>query len=200
MRNWNGKYSLVRFLHAVPDGEEVDIYINDTPFYKGLEFTEFSPSVYIPEGNYTVTVYLEDTRENPIVTQSINVKVNELVTIAIVGDGKNIELIPVVEETEIVSGNNSKVRVVHLSPNAPAVNIAVDGQEIFSNVKYKDITEYIPLPARTYAVNVNEAVTNKQLLQNQVTINPGRIYTFYAVGNMPNAEVIQSLDGATFMK
>ena len=100
MRNWNGKYSLVRFLHAVPDGEEVDIYINDTPFYKGLEFTEFSPYVYVPEGNYTVTVYLEDTRENPIVTQNINVKVNELVTIAIVGDGKNIELIPVVEETE----------------------------------------------------------------------------------------------------
>ena len=43
MRQWNKEYSLVRFLHAVPEGEEVDIYINNVPFYKGLEFTEFSP-------------------------------------------------------------------------------------------------------------------------------------------------------------
>lgn len=199
MRQWNKEYSLVRFLHAVPEGEEVDIYINNVPFYKGLEFTEFSPYVYVPQGNYTVTIYLEDTQENPIVNEKIDVNVNELVTIAITGESGDIKLLSIVEETEVVSGSNAKVRVVHLSPNAPAVNIAADNQELFANVKYRDVTPYIAIPAKEYTVNVEEARTNRIIRQNQVTINPGRIYTFYAVGNIPNAQILQSLDGATFM-
>ena len=199
MRQWNKEYSLVRFLHAVPEGEEVDIYINNVPFYKGLEFTEFSPYVYVPQGNYTVTIYLEDTLENPIVNEKIDVNVNELVTIAITGESGDIKLLSIVEETEVVSGSNAKVRVVHLSPNAPAVNIVADNQELFANVKYRDVTPYIAIPAKEYTVNVEEARTNRIMRQNQVTINPGRIYTFYAVGNIPNAQILQSLDGATFM-
>lgn len=199
MRQWNKEYSLVRFLHAVPEGEEVDIYINDVPFYKGLEFTEFSPYVYVPQGNYTVTIYLEDTQENPIVNEKIDVNVNQLVTIAITGEIGDIKLLPIVEETEVVSGSNAKVRVVHLSPNAPAVNIAADNQELFANVKYRDVTPYMAIPAKEYTVNLEEARTNRLMRQNQVTINPGRIYTFYAVGNIPNAQILQSLDGATFM-
>ena len=199
MRQWNKEYSLVRFLHAVPEGEEVDIYINNVPFYKGLEFTEFSPYVYVPQGNYTVTIFLEDTQENPIVNEKIDVNVNELVTIAITGESGDIKLLSIVEETEVVSGSNAKVRVVHLSPNAPAVNIVADNQELFANVKYRDVTPYIAIPAKEYTVNVEEARTNRIIRQNQVTINPGRIYTFYAVGNIPNAQILQSLDGATFM-
>ena len=199
MRQWNKEYSLVRFLHAIPEGEDVDIYINNLPFYKGLDFTEFSPYVYVPQGNYTVTVYIEDTKENPILNEKINVNVNELVTISITGDGENIKLLPVVEETEVVSGSNAKVRVVHLSPNAPAVNISADNKELFENVKYMDVTPYIAIQAKDYVVNLEEARTNRIMRQNRVTVNQGRIYTFYAVGNIPNVQILQSLDGATFM-
>ena len=190
---------MLDFFTQFQRGEEVDIYINNVPFYKGLEFTEFSPYVYVPQGNYTVTIYLEDTQENPIVNEKIDVNVNELVTIAITGESGDIKLLSIVEETEVVSGSNAKVRVVHLSPNAPAVNIVADNQELFANVKYRDVTPYIAIPAKEYTVNVEEARTNRIIRQNQVTINPGRIYTFYAVGNIPNAQILQSLDGATFM-
>ena len=199
MRQWNKEYSLVRFLHAVPEGEDVDIYINNIPFYKGLEFTEFSPYVYVPQGNYTVTIYLEDTQENPLVNERIDVSVNQLVTIAITGEGGDVKLLPIIEETEVVSGSNAKVRVVHLSPNAPSVNITADNQELFADVKYRDVTPYIAIPAKEYTVNVEESRTNRLMRQNQVTVNPGRIYTFYAVGNIPNVQILQSLDGATFM-
>ena len=41
---------------------------------------------------------------------------------------------------------------------------------------------------------------NGQLIrQIRVTINPGRVYSFYALGNKPNFQIFQSLDGATFM-
>lgn len=200
MRQFNKEYSLIRFLHAVPEGEDVDIYISDKPFYKGLEANEFSPYVYVPQGSYTITVYLEDTQDNPIVNEKIDVRANELVTIAISGEEGNISLLPIVEETEAVSGNNSKVRVVHLSPNAPAVNISIDDQELFTNINYKDVTPYKQIPAKVYTINIEEANTGKLMRQDQVTINPGRIYTFYAIGNIPNVNIVQSLDGTTFIR
>jgi len=198
-RDWNENFSLIRFLHAVPEGEEVDVYINDTPFYNDLDFTDFTPYVYVPTGNYTVNVYLADTRENPILTQNIDVGSGQLVTIAISGENEDIKLIPVIEEITAVSGNNSKVRVVHLSPNAPSVNVLADNQPLFENVKYRDVTEYKVVPSKTYVVRIEEANSNKLMLQNQVTVNTSQIYTFYAVGNLPNASIIQSLDGSTFM-
>ncbi|MGL5329690.1 MAG: DUF4397 domain-containing protein [Peptostreptococcaceae bacterium] len=200
MRNWDKNYSLIRMLNAIPDGEEVDIYINGTPFYKGLDFPDFSPYVYVPQGEYTITVYLEDTKDNPIISEKITINAGELVTIAITGEGTDLKLLPITEEAEIVSGKDSKVRLVHLSPNYPDINIIADNQELFKNVKYRDITEYVSIPAKVYYVIIEEAVTGKSIRENQVKINEGRVYTFYIVGNIPNVEIIQSLDGVTFMK
>lgn len=199
MRNWNSNYSLIRVLHAVPGGEQVDVYINETPFYKDLGFTEFSPYVYVPQGNYTITVYPADTQENPILSENINVNAGELVTIAVSGSENDIKLVPVVEETETVSGNNAKVRVVHLSPNAPNVNIMSNGQELFNNVGFRDATSYMVAPSGDYIINLEEATTGRLILKNRVILNPGRIYTLYVIGYLPNATVVQSLDGATFM-
>ena len=41
---------------------------------------------------------------------------------------------------------------------------------------------------------------NKQTVdRDKVNVNPHRIYTFYAIGYAPNFDVIQSVDGATFL-
>lgn len=199
IRDWNESFSLIRFLHAIPEGEEVDVYINDTPFYEDLDFADFSPYVYVPKGNYTVNVYLADTRENPILSQNINVGVNQLVTMAISGENNDIKLVPVVEEVVVVSGNNSNIRVVHLSPNAPSINILADNQLLFEDIDYREVTDYITVPSKTYTIRIEDSATNRLIVQNQITINPSQIYTFYAVGNLSNLNIIQSLDGSTFI-
>lgn len=199
IRDWNESFSLIRFLHAIPEGEEVDVYINDTPFYEDLDFADFSPYVYVPKGNYTVNVYLADTRENPILSQNINVGVNQLVTMAISGENNDIKLVPVVEEVVVVSGNNSNIRVVHLSPNAPSINVLADDQPLFEDIDYREVTDYITVPSKTYTIRIEDLATNRLIVQNQITINPSQIYTFYAVGNLSNLNIIQSLDGSTFI-
>jgi hypothetical protein len=42
---------------------------------------------------------------------------------------------------------NSMVRVAHLSPDAPAVDVLVNGQRAITNLAFKEVTPYIPLPA-----------------------------------------------------
>ena len=43
MRNFNEEYSLVRALHAVVEGEVVDINLNGSPLYNNIQFTDLTP-------------------------------------------------------------------------------------------------------------------------------------------------------------
>ncbi|MGL4913084.1 MAG: DUF4397 domain-containing protein, partial [Romboutsia sp.] len=66
MRNFEDDYSLVRVLHAVPEGDEVDVYINGFPFYTGIKFAQFTPYIYVPKGDHIFSVYPKDEREKPL--------------------------------------------------------------------------------------------------------------------------------------
>lgn len=200
MRDFNENYSLIRVLHAAPDADAVDIYINDTLFFKELGFTEFSPYVYVPEGNYTMSVYPVNTTENPILSKNIEVDGDELLTIAIIGDNNNLEFLFIEEDTEGTGGQNSKLRVVNLVPNSPRVNILEGENVLFPDIGYKDITEYTIVSPGTYTLNVELVENGEIVLQNQIAITSDRVYTLYALGNIPNVEIYQSLDGATFIR
>jgi hypothetical protein len=40
------------------------------------------------------------------------------------------------------------IRVGHLSPNAPAVDVALAGGDVlFANAAFQDVADYIPVPA-----------------------------------------------------
>lgn len=57
------------------------------------------------------------------------------------------------------STDNARLRVIHGSPDAPAVDIYAAGQTapLFSNVKYGDSTDYATVPAGTYTVQIRPA-------------------------------------------
>ena len=199
MRNFNKNYSLIRVFHAVPGGDTVDVYLNDKPFYKDLDFTTFSPYIYVPQGKYTLSVYAEDTLDKPIISQEIEVSNDELVTVAIVGNEEGVKILPIIEDKELAPGKNSKIRFVHLVPNGRSVDILIDNVPEFTNIDFMGVTDYKEVIPKEYIVDV--AVSqNKQIINSEkIKVNPNRIYTFYAVGNAPNFEVIQSVDGATFL-
>lgn len=199
MRNFNSNYSLIRVFHAVPGGDTVDVYLNDKPFYKDLDFTTFSPYIYVTEGKYTLSVYAEDTLDKPIVSQEIEVNNDELVTIAITSNGDGLKILPIKEDKELAPGNNSKFRFVHLVPNGREVDILIDDVPEFTNINFMGVTDYKEVTPKEYAIDV--AVSqNKQIINSdKINVKPNRIYTFYAVGNAPNFDVIQSVDGATFL-
>ena len=200
MRNFNENYSLVRALHAVVGEDVVDIYLNGSPFFYNVQFTNFTPYVYVPEGTYTVEVFPRDQKENPIATGKMEIKPGELITIEITGDSyKTIDILPIEEEMEIPTGNKSRVRFIHLVPNGKSVDILLDKEMVLEDVEYKEVTPYTDIDPKTYQVDVVLNENGQLIRQIRVTINPGRVYSFYALGNKPNFQIFQSLDGATFM-
>lgn len=199
MRNFDENYSLIRALHAVAGGESFDIYLNNSPFFYNMRFTKFSPYVYVPKGTYLMRVFLRDKKYNPIVEQMIEVNGGELLTLAVIGEPDSVEILSIKEDIELPPPDKSKARLVNLVPNSVDVNVLLDGELVVSENSFKDITPYEVIEPKTYRVEVELSENNQLIRKLRVTIRPDRIYTFYAMGNKPNFQLFQSLDGATFL-
>lgn len=200
MRKFNPNYSLIRVLHAVPSGEVVDVYINNTLFFSDLVFRQFSPYIYVPEGSYQMSVYSANTRENPLISRNINVDRNELVTIAIAGNVGTLRLVNIEEGTQAPTEGKSKTRVVNLVPNSPDLNIRYNGTVLFEHNDFRDVTDYEEIDPGIYIIDLELVENGKIVRTTRVNINPDRIYTLYLLGNAANIEVFQSLDGASFIR
>ncbi|MDX5476708.1 MAG: DUF4397 domain-containing protein, partial [Bacillaceae bacterium] len=60
-------------------------------------------------------------------------------------------------QTRIVRDKKINFRFVHASPSSPAVDVYVNDEKVFSNLRYKNISEYITLHTGTYKIDIYAA-------------------------------------------
>ncbi len=198
MRKFSTEYSLIRFLNGVPGLGPVDIYFNGSLFFNRVLFTQFTPYLYVPSGTYEIAIFPTMKKENPIIRDFIEVNNNELGTLSLNGfDSLSLLFIP--EAKNSVDDNNSKLRVVHLSPNIPKVNIILNDEILFQDIDFQEATNYINLPPDIYRIDIELSQNNRLLRSNRVRINPDGIYSLYMLGNFANFQVFRSLDGGAFL-
>lgn len=84
--------------------------------------------------------------------------------------------------TVFAQGTNARVRIVHASPDAPAVDIFVNGGKVLENLPFREYSEYLSLPAGTYNVEIKVTGTDTLVKQLSVPVQAGKDYTAIAVG------------------
>ena len=85
----------------------------------------------------------------------------------------------------LAQGGQAQVRVAHLAPDAPNVDVYVNGEPVpaLQNVPYATISDYLPLPAGTQQVTVYAAGdTSTPVIDTPVDLTAGYAYTVAAVG------------------
>lgn len=82
----------------------------------------------------------------------------------------------------LAQDSNARVRIVHASPDAPAVDIYVNGGMVLENLPFREYSEYLALPAGTYNVEIKVSGTNTVVKQLSVPVQAGKDYTAIAVG------------------
>lgn len=191
--------SLVRVFHAALQAPNVDVYVNDQMVFSNLAFGDFTRYVYLDEGEYNVSVYLAGQKDRPVINQMVDVPSQQIFTIAATGNLDNLGLLVIPDKvSKSPSQNYSSVRVIHLSPNAPGVDILVDGDTLFEDISFGEGTDYVDLNPGTYNVNVVLNTDKSVVLPLKVTLNPDKIYTIYIIGNPPTLQAVQVVDGNTY--
>ena len=191
--------SLVRVFHAAPDVGNVDVYVNDQMVFNNLAFGDFTKYVYLDQGQYNIAVYPTGQKGTPAINQIVDVPSQQMFTVAAIGNSNDLGLLVIPDKvSKSPSQNYSAVRIIHLSPNAPGVDVSVDGDTLFEDIKFGEGTDYVDLNPGTYNVNILLNSDKSVALPLKITLNPNKIYTIYVIGNPPKLEAIQVIDGNTY--
>ena len=196
--------SYFRILHASPKSPGVDVYINDMLKFKNLTYGAFTDYIEVVTGDFNIKLYATGTKTSPVLNKNIFVPPEKIYTVAVIGLLPNIDVLPVPEPKIIEPTDNVYIKFAHLSPNTSAVDIALpDGKILFKNIKYKQFTDYIQVPAGTYTLEARPTGTTTTILYvPNIRLKSQRFYTVYAVGlsnDHPGLQALIPLDGSSYL-
>ncbi|MGL6107963.1 DUF4397 domain-containing protein [Romboutsia sp.] len=191
--------SLVRMFNALSSNKAVDIYSDGILIFSDVEYKEFTSYMYVMEGSHKIDVYEAGTKEKPIIRTTIKLPVSQIFTIAITGNENEETLLVIGEDiNKKVSKESAIGRTVNLAPDIPIVDLAFNEKPSVDNISYRDETPYVFIPPDKYDIYVKEASTGNIIAEYKFEFKPNRIYTLYIIGNPPNVELLQSVDGNTY--
>ncbi|KEI97042.1 hypothetical protein N494_12270 [Clostridium botulinum A2B7 92] len=93
------------------------------------------------------------------------------------------------------SDEKSHIRILHATPDVPAVDIYINNNLISKGLSYKGFTEYMPLISRVY--NIKVFPTDKKdvpVINKNIFIPPNSIYTIAATNFLKNIALFPILD------
>ena len=180
--------AMVRVMHASPDAPAVDVYVNGNEAFSNLAFPNASDYASLDPGSYAVEVFpaSADGSGDPVIdVPSLDLAAQPYTVVAV---GRLAEIEPLVLQDNLAQpdAGMAHVRFVHASPDAPAVDVATaEGTTLFSNVAFKGASEWTPVQAGTYDLEVKAAGTDTVALAvDGVGLMEGGIYTIFATGLM----------------
>ena len=91
----------------------------------------------------------------------------------------------------------AQLRVVHASPNAPNVDVLVDGDVALSNVAYKASSNYLAVPQGRRNLKVRAAGTTTTVIDADTALMAGMSYTVLAAGNLAGIAPLVLVDDNT---
>lgn len=174
----------VMVVHASPDAPGVDLLINDTKVNTAaLTYPNNTDYLNVPSGTQNIKVNAAGT-SNTVIEADLDLDPNMAYTIFAINTLDNIEPLVLEDDLTAPAANMAHVRFVHLSPDAPAVDVAVQGGPVlFSNRSFESATAFTPVAAGTYTLEVRPAGTMDVVLTvPDVELSNSGIYTIFAKG------------------
>jgi len=173
----------VKVVHASPDAPGVDLLVDDNVAGSNLTFPNNTGYLPVDAGTRNIKVNVSGTSTTVIeadlpITPSLNYSVFAVDAVA------NLTPLVIVDDLTAPASGNSHVRFIHLSPDAPSVDITTtDGTVVFGNYEFKAYSEFTPLPAGSYDLQVRLAGTDTVVLSLPgISLMDGSIYTVFAKG------------------
>lgn len=175
----------VRVVHASPDAPAVDVYVDGNKVLSNVAFFTASDYLDLPAGEHRFQVTpAGQPADSAVIDAKATVEAGKAYTVAATGKVAEIKPTILADNLAAPAAGKAHVRVVHASPDAPAVDIKVKGgPTLFANLAFPKDSGYSPVDAGTYDLTVNVAGTDTVALDLPgTTLEAGKIYDVFAVG------------------
>ncbi len=195
--------AMVRVLHGAGDAPAVDIYANGGLIGEGLAFSQITDYLQVPGGDYQIQVVPNGAtlEEGPVVIDAtLTFDAGTMTTVAATGSLASGIVPQVIADDPAPSSDTAQVRVVHLSADAPAVDIAPDGADaLIEKLEYPNNTGYLALPGGAYDLEIRPAGSTDVAFDiPEITLADGVSYSVFAVGGLGDGTftVVPAVDAA----
>jgi len=204
----------LQVLHAAPNAPSIAVYVtapgadlaSSTPLGTAAFQAAIGPT-QIASGEYEVRVTAAGT-STPVLFDSGTISFaggSDLVISALDNEGPGTA--PIFLSVVDAYGNQSRIldtstpatlRVIHDSPNAPAISVITNGNvaaPLVPSLAFEAFTPYVSLPAGPLKVEITPASnTSDALVNQQVGLPAGSVQSLYVVGNLAGLQTLVTTD------
>ncbi len=170
--------------HASPDAPGVDLLVDDVKVNtSALTFPNSTAYLNVIAGTRDIKVNVAGTSTN-VLNADLVFAANKNYSLFAIDSVSNLGAVFFEDDLTAPAAGKAHVRFIHLSPNAPAVDIAVTGGPVvFPGFEFIEGSAFTPLDAGTYNLEVRLAGTTTVVLPLPgIALEAGKIYTVFAKG------------------
>lgn len=174
----------VRVGHCCPDAPNVDVHVDGDPAFEDVPFGEISEYAELSAESHDISVAPHGDDES-VLDITIDLEADNAYSALATGMLADLECTVFGDAPGDIDADQTHVRFVHASPDAPAVNVQVadGGPTLCENVGFRDTSEYVPVDAGTYDLEVVLAETDDVALSlSDVEVDGGEAVSAVAVG------------------
>lgn len=203
----------VRFLNASAGTLPVNVTVDGNEIVTGLYFTAVTEFVSQPAGLRYITVTDSTSPGSVLMRRAVLFPSGQNITLVLRGYPGQMDYSIIPEAGCPTAGDSACIRVVHMSPNTPAVDVELaSGTPIFDDITYREVTPYKLIEAGSYTmlVKLSETMPHPQsrlltdsdiaalpdrtpLLSFTVDIGRATAYTVYIVGYREGSPALEAL-------
>lgn len=190
--------AFVRVVHASPDAPNVDVWVDGATVLTDVPFTAVSDYLPLSAGEHNVQVTATGATD-PVIDADLTLEAGTSYTVAAIGLLADIGA-TVLTDDRTPSGGQSKLRVFHAAPGAPAsVDVAVTGGPLLvEGLAYPEASGYLTVEPGTYQLEVRAAGDTAPALSLEATLAADQNYTAIAMDGGAGVQVIVATE-ATMM-
>lgn len=197
----------LRILHAAPLAPQVDVFAT----VPGADLTASSPvgsfsfkedlgPIQVPAGDYQIRVTLPND-PNTVVFDSGAITLqdgNDFLVAAVENTTTGLAPISLAVATTFNAfdiydvDTPADLRIVHASPDAPAVDIVVNDdfmQPLVPGITFPDFTGFLSVPPATYNVKVVEPMSGLTPIDANLTLDAGTTYSAIALDTLAGGNI-----------
>ena len=180
--------SCINVIHASPDAPAVDVYLDGELALEGVEFGQFSGWIAVPAGEHQVQVTAAgDDAANAVIDANVELAADAAYHVAATGHLADItpQIYQVnLSDLDSMDDPMARIRVIHTSPDAPAVDIALAGGDVLiADLAFPNASDALEVPAGSYDLEVRPTGTTDVALDLPgVELEAGMVYDVFAIG------------------
>jgi uncharacterized protein DUF4397 len=183
--------SALRFENASPDSPPVDIFLRGGQVVQGLPYASGHPYIFVNPGSGQLIEVRDNVTDDVLLDYTASLAAGSAYTFAFTGLAGSRQGLLFTDDTSAASAGNFKVRVLHLAPLGPAMDLYITDanadltaeQPLATGITYPNPSAYVTAPIGHKQLRLTESGT-KTVLRDVGTFDftSGQSVTLFLIG------------------